>query len=608
VTRTENQKIETLQTEIATLQQSLLAQTKLTQEAEILKNSLDYEFEEFKKRLKNREVELTITLERERDLNATFTEKIRNAESRAMDADAAKEKLHQMMRAEALESAEQIARLSTEVEVMVHRIQTLEKELGDTEADRGKVAAIDAVIKNLNYTRRTKHSETKLAINALIAIIRPGEGEQQPSSLDDSVSLDTSLIVDDQLAAKVATLEQSLADQKAKIEALSDEKRSLHEQCSNLQLEYDNLSMQAMEQIEEADKLQKIITAVEKCFADDSTGTEVALEQRVAKRLEELNAKIAALEVAAKKPEPTVEEKELQTSIVEDGQLQELVKTNEDLNVAVRRMGQEINTLNEQQSTVDGVAKELADLKVDHATLQTKHDQTASHLEGIKSTITWLEQEKAQLELVVEQYKREAAEAVEEISSLKSSLKDLERSEIGNESGTLATEELTHQLEEVRATLAAVESAKAEGERTIGELQTKLASEAATFEQLKALNEQTIQELEEKIGTMELEFGEKVGTLQTTIKDQEDTLAQKDQATLALSARVTDLENNMNKFEATQREDFAERCGQLTAEMETLKSSNRDYCNLIGELEGEKQILADTMSKEVQRYEEKLKR
>jgi len=138
-TRAANQQVETLQNEIETLQKALQAQRKLTEQTEILKNSVDYEFEEFKKRLKNREIELTVSLERERDLNATYAEKIRNAEKRAMDADEAKEKLHQIMRAEALESAEQIDRLCNEVKVMAHRIQVMEKELADTEADRTKI-------------------------------------------------------------------------------------------------------------------------------------------------------------------------------------------------------------------------------------------------------------------------------------------------------------------------------------------------------------------------------------------------------------------------------------------------------------------------------------
>jgi hypothetical protein len=65
--------------------------------------------------------------------------------------------------------------------------------------------------------------------------------------------------------------------------------------------------------IQKVKDLQSIVTAVEKCFADDPTGAEVALDERVTKRLEELNAKIAILEAEAKKPEPTVAEKELQS-------------------------------------------------------------------------------------------------------------------------------------------------------------------------------------------------------------------------------------------------------------------------------------------------------
>jgi hypothetical protein len=65
--------------------------------------------------------------------------------------------------------------------------------------------------------------------------------------------------------------------------------------------------------IQKVKDLQSIVTAVEKCFADDPTGAEVALDERVTKRLEELNAKIAILEAEAKKPEPMVAEKELQS-------------------------------------------------------------------------------------------------------------------------------------------------------------------------------------------------------------------------------------------------------------------------------------------------------
>jgi chromosome segregation ATPase len=294
----------------------------------------------------------------------------------------------------------------------------------------------------------------------------------------------------------------------------------------------------------------------------------------------------------------------------------DLKTNNADLNVTIKRMGQEINTLNDQlqsPSPDEDLSKQLTSVQAELAELQSTHSKNLTHQEGMKSTMTWLENQ-------IEKYKQEAAEACEEIESLKMSLHELERSEIGNESADGNVQALREELEAMQAKQSGLEH----------EIQLKNEQELNSFEQIKTLkidleklsttstncdnleqinlsNEQTILELENKIKAIEAEFGVKI---QQANSEREELEKSTQVEVNVLEGKIEEcniqaeqLQQTINGLEAT----IATLCARDNELLE-VRSQNKDYSNVIGQLEVEKQMLAEAMTKEVQQYDEQISR